>query len=69
MMAQKGSDWLTLEEAAKLLDKSVSALRYYINAGYIRSYRKPGDRHVYVSYGEVSAFSEQEPQPQKKSDE
>lgn len=62
MMAQKGEEWLTLEDAAQLLGKSIPTLRYYISVGYIHSYRKPADRRVYVRYDELDAFVKQPPQ-------
>lgn len=68
-MTQNRQEWLTLEEAAKQFDRSVSTIRNYIKEGHITAYRKPLDKRVYVRFDEIEAAFNQAPQPIKRDGE
>ena len=62
-MAKAREEWLTLDEAAKLSDRSKETIRNWIKAGYIKPYRKPLDKRLYVRFDELHALLDQEPRP------
>ena len=66
-MTQQREEWLTLEEAAARFGRSVSTIRNYISGGYIKRYRKPLDKRVYVRPDEIEAALNQPPQPDERA--
>ena len=49
--------WVTLQEAARMLGREHSTLRYWANKGYIRIHQI-GKRVKVVNFAEVKAYSE-----------
>lgn len=61
-MTQEQTEWLTLEQAAEFAGKSVSVIRWYIAKGFIKKYKRPIDRHVYIRADELMEFLTRPPE-------
>ena len=63
-LAQRGSDWLSLRDACRLLDVSDTTLRQWADAGHLRVYRTPGGHRRFLRQDIESLTSAPKPAPE-----